>query len=264
MNTNTHYPLTYEGLLQWHKNDQINRSSSEEKDCEFFALHPQPPLYSAAFWAQDALLNQSDGDSENEEDIEDEEGISFNNPCSDVCSCIRYFATAVAEPEPLEPDTIEDFSNFFENCAYDSLLPPISPGEFEEEAEDQSLYDPKRNTTYEAFVQQKVRKTFDENDNIPMDISDDENEENEEEEDMLSIMSDISVDCNEDVCIHGIRIKNEICDDCEWLLEQNAHNQGLILSMILPIPCLQRANTQWVDPVTGEIVYNGNPNGSKT
>jgi hypothetical protein len=31
-----------------------------------------------------------------------------------------------------------------------------------------------------------------------------------------------------------------------------------------PAPNLQRQNTQWVHPVTGQVVYNGNPDGSRT
>ena len=244
-------------------------------DAEFFASHPQPPLQSDAFWAQDALLNQfsidqPDGDSENEgegdgedSDREDsdreDEGMSFNNhPCSDVCSCIRYFAETRVEVEE-EPD----FSSFFENCAYDSLLPPFSPGEFEEETEDQSLYDRKRNAAYEAFVQKKVRKTFDEHDNIPMDISDDE----EEEEDLLSIMSDLKIeDLDEDdleeeggfICRHGLDCSDQVCFECVRYLKQEA------CAAKISLPKLgSRQTTFWVDKETGEMVYNGNPNGSR-
>jgi hypothetical protein len=32
---------------------------------------------------------------------------------------------------------------------------------------------------------------------------------------------------------------------------------------IPPMPVLQRQNTQWVNPATGQVVYNGNPNGSR-
>lgn len=244
-------------------------------DEEFFASHPQPPLQSAAFWAQDAILNQfsvdqPDGDSENENeeegDEEEDEGMSFNNhPCSDVCSCIRYFAVAAAEPLEVEE---EDFSSFFENCAYDSLLPPFSPDEFVE-AEDQSLYDRKRNAAYEAFVQKKVRKTFDEHDNIPMDISEDEEEE---EDDLLSIMSDLKIeDLEEDnleeddleeecefLCRHGLDCSDQVCFDCVRYLKQEA------CAAKIGLPELgSRQTTFWVDKETGEMVYNGNPNGSR-
>ena len=243
-------------------------------DEEFFASHPQPPLQSAAFWAQDAILNQfsidqPDGDSENENeeegDEEEDEGMSFNNhPCSDVCSCIRYFAeTREAEPLEVEEEE-EDFSSFFENCAYDSLLPPFSPDEFVE-AEDQSLYDRKRNAAYEAFVQKKVRKTFDEHDNIPMDISEDEEEE--EEDDLLSIMSDLKIeDLEEDdleeecefLCRHGLDCSDQVCFDCVRYLKQEA------CAAKIGLPELgSRQTTFWVDKETGEMVYNGNPNGSR-
>jgi hypothetical protein len=286
-------------------------------DEAFFAAHPQPPLQSAAFWAQDAILNQfsvdqPDGDSENEDDEEyredgeneddeeyreegegeDGEGMSFNNHCSDVCSCIRYFETA--DPEPLaaatrvEVEEEEDFSNFFENCAYDSLLPPFSHAEFmtldqalqveeEEEEEDQSLYDRKRSGSYEAFVQKKVRKTFDEHDNIPMDISDDEEDlvprqlfpDEEEDDDLLSIMSDLKMedleedDLEEDleggfICRHGLDCTHQVCLDCVWYLEQEARAAKISLPELGP-----RQTTFWVDKETGEMVYNGNPNGSR-
>jgi hypothetical protein len=265
-------------------------------DAEFFAAHPQPPLQSAAFWAQDALLtqfsvDQPDGDSENEdegdredaedsenegdsdsEDAEEEEGMCFNNPCSDVCSCIRYFAATATTTRETATSVEEepDFSSFFENCAYDSLLPPFSPGEFEE-AEDQSLYERKRNGAYEAFVQKKVRKTFDEHDNIPMDISDDEEElvprqlfpdEEEEEDDLLSIMSDLKMEDLEEeggfICRHGLDCSDQVCFECVRYLKQEARAAKISLPELG-----SRQTTFCVDEETGEMVYNGNPNGSR-
>ena len=256
-------------------------------DEAFFAAHPQPPLQSAAFWAQDALLNQfsvdqPDGDSENEEAEEDREEDEGMYPCSDVCSCIRYFAATSVEVEEEEPD----FSSF---CAYDSLLPPVSHDEFQEsESADQSLYERKRNAAYEAFVQKKVRKTFDEHDNIPMDISDDEEEEDEDElaprqlfpdeeedDDLLSIMSDLKMEDLEEgdleegdleeeegeggfICRHGLDCTHQVCLDCVWYLEQEARAAKISLPELG-----SRQTTFCVDEETGEMVYNGNPNGSR-
>jgi hypothetical protein len=241
-------------------------------DEAFFAAHPQPPLQSAAFWAQDALLNQfsvdqPDGDSEGDDDDayredaeEEDEGMY---PCSDVCSCIRYFAATSVEVE-VEVEEEPDLNSFFENCAYDSLLPPFSHDEFQEsETEDQSLYERKRSGSYEAFVQKKVRKTFDEHDNIPMDISDDE-----EEEDLLSIMSDMKIeDLEEDdleeegggfICRHGLDCADRVCFECVRYLEQEARAAKIGLPQLV-----SRQTTFWVDKETGEMVYNGNPNGSR-
>ena len=120
------------------------------------------------------------------------------------------------------------------------------------------------------------------------------NDDDEEEEDLLSVMSDITVEALDE---DDDEYDNEI-----WILEQEAHrrfprraqaqaadphadlifpvfedNDGNIAPIPMeiddenenqmldlgPDPVFQRQTTFWVDPQINEIVYNGNPNGSR-
>jgi hypothetical protein len=93
-----------------------------------------------------------------------------------------------------------------------------------------------------------------------MDISE------EEEDDLLSIMSDLKIeDLEEDLeeegeflCRHGLDCSDQVCFDCVRYLKQEA------CAAKIGLPELgARQTTFWVDKETGEMVYNGNPNGSR-
>jgi hypothetical protein len=81
---------------------------------------------------------------------------------------------------------------------------------------------------------------------------DEEIDRNEEEEDQLSIMSDIEV---------------EPIDNNDWVIdviieEDEDVVEGLNNIVLPPAPMLNRRNTSWI--VDGRVVFNGNPNGSRT
>jgi hypothetical protein len=176
------------------------REAQAASDEAFFAAHPQPTLEQsrALLWAaadarltaaEEANPDQWDHDNEDnddeyeeanedeEEELDDEaeeneeEGMGLHN-CTDVCACIRYFTDQM---------NVE-----------------------EEEAEDQSLYERKRNGTCEAFIQNKSLKICHEHEQIPMD--DEEDEEDEED--------------GEFICRHGLDCANQVCNDCVRALEE--------------------------------------------
>jgi len=126
-------------------------------------------------------------------------------------------------------------------------------------------------------------------------------EDDEDKLSVMSDITVEPVDDNECDCGHDDCNPNELCLDCIWFLEQEARhrfprravaqaqaaedphenliypvfdNEGDIIPMEVdeeeeqildlgPAPNLQRRNTQWVDPETDQVVYNGNPNGSR-
>lgn len=258
----------------------IKENQRQQSDADFFAQHPQPTLQEARFLEQEARLNQIcleqeldlgptlDEALEAEENDDalalaaaalnndyDDEGM-INNYCNDVCACIRYFE----DPED----------------------------------QDSALYERKCAIQLDHSLQSKRQKCFDENQPIPMDISEDEDEDqsnsdNDDEEE------------SEFICQHGNNCANQVCYDCVWYLEQEARRAyprgketalekavevDYYADMIMPtlddvgsvtdIPMdqeeeqeprppiqYQRQTTCWVDEETGETVYNGNADGSR-
>jgi hypothetical protein len=261
--------------LQAQEDARVEQEANEA----FFALHPQPTLQEArAFMGQEladmtldeALEALEDEDEEDEGDEEDEDGEDEgNNCCNDVCACIRHF-----EQEP---------------C----------PMDIEDEEEDLALYELKRQIASQ-FVQNKRQKTFDENEVIPMDISDDD--QSDDDDDQSDDDNDDNDQSSEFICRHGNNCANQVCLDCVWYLEQEARRahprprprprhieleegeidetEGNDYYHEMNFPVLddnasaaeepraqiryQRQTTSWVDEETGETVYNGSSNGSRT
>jgi hypothetical protein len=262
------------------------RAEGETRDIndeEFFAQHPQPTLEQARALLQ-ALANQEDededllsimSDMDVDEDYEDEDEGMYN--CADDCCCFRC-----SMPNPL--------SRAPQICFVPDGEELIADVDLEEE--DQYLYDLKRRDRYPN----KSLKTYHEHDPIPMDISDDEYEEQDEvEEDEEGEEGEEADD--EYMCIHGTNCANRVCYDCVWELEQedrrarrpvakkteekavpneaHEHDQSWIINVILEdetIPMdidendrpqlkYHRQTSCWEHK--GEIVYNGNTDGSR-
>ena len=99
--------------------------------------------------------------------------------------------------------------------------------------------------------------------------------DDDEEDDLLSVMSDIEVEPvgSDD----EYNYDNDVEDPHADIIFPEFDNDGNILpipmdivedeeeqaSNLGPAPSFQRANTFWVDEESGQIVYNGNPNGSR-
>jgi hypothetical protein len=281
--------------------DEVQQEAArveDELDEAFFALHPQPTLQEARRIAvcqlelegltldepmelEDSDEDEEDSDEDEEdsdEDSDDDEGM-INN-CNDVCACIRYF-------EPMEVD----------------------------EDQDSALYERKCHLQQAGKFPSKRQKTFDENEVIPMDISDDEDDDESDRDE--SDHNDHDDDEEEDICQHDINRARQVCYDCIWYLDQEARDARLrrfdndedddevqpvqvtlavavaveedpyhdyvfpvfnIDSQFLspmevdeveevePRPPIryQRQTTSWVDEETGETVYNGSSDGSRT
>jgi hypothetical protein len=212
-----------------------------EQDEEFFAQHPQPTLeqaraFQAAFQAEeedDEDLLSIMSDVEIDEDYEDEDEGMFN--CDHDCCCFRCIAQAPLSRAPqicFVPDGEE-------------LV-----GDIDLDDEDQYLYNLKRYNRYPN----KSLKIYHEHEPIPMDISDDEYKEQEDGEQEDGEQEDCE---QEDGGQDG--------EDEEWPV-------NIIIDDVIPMdidenenvrPQLkyQRQTSCWEQ--NGEIVYNGNPDGSR-
>ena len=213
---------------------------------------------------EDLLSVMSDMEVVEDYDEDEDEGMV---DCDDDCCCFRCCCVPVLSRAPqicFVPDGEE-------------LVRDVDLEEEEEEEEDQYLYDLKRRDRYPN----KSLKTYHEHDPIPMDISDDEYE---------TIPTDIS-DNEEDeyMCDHGTNCANQVCYECVWYLEQEAlhakrpvkavdededEDEECIVNVVIedtelmempntndrPHLKYQRQTSCWEQ--NGEIVYNGNPNGS--
>ena len=215
-----------------------------------------------------------------DEDYEDEDEGMYN--CADDCCCWRCCCVPVLSRAP-------------QICFVPDGEELIGDVELEDnrdlEDEAQYLYDLKRRDRYPN----KSLKIYHEHDPIPMDISDDEYEEQEVEDEEVEEEVEDEVDDDEYMCIHGTNCANKVCYDCVWELEQEdrrarrpakkdeekavpieAHDQAWIINVILedaiPIPMdidenarpqlkYQRQTSCWEHK--GEMVYNGNPDGSR-
>jgi hypothetical protein len=84
-----------------------------------------------------------------------------------------------------------------------------------------------------------------------------EEESEEEEDDQLSIMSDIEVELLDT----NAQIYNN-----DWVIDITLEDEDIIQEpnnlMLPPAPQIRRHNTSWI--VDGRVVFNGNPNGSRT
>lgn len=142
-----------------------------------------------------------------------------------------------------------------------------------EEEQDDALYECKHANILWAPIKKQEPKTCNKYEPIPMEICDDikdymsENDDleprelfpDDEEDDLLSVMSDIDVESLE-------QGENPLDDIIYPVFDENGVIYPIPMGLDLelgPHPSFRRANTQWQDPVTGETVYNGNPNGSR-
>jgi hypothetical protein len=158
-----------------------------------------------------------------------------------------------------------------------------------EEDQDDALYECKHANI--LWAPKKKPKTYETNEAyepIPMEVCDDEDymSENDkleprelfpddEEDDLLSVMSDIEIeplgsDDEEQqryprryaVDSQSADIIFPVFDADGSILPIPMELEEIILD-IGPAPIFRRHNTQWIDQVTGETVYNGNPDGSR-
>lgn len=160
-----------------------------------------------------------------------------------------------------------------------------------EEEQDDALYECKHaNILWAPKKKQKAYEAYDSYEPIPMEIcaaeyrdymsENDELEPRElfpddEEDELLSIMSDIEVesidsDDEEQQRYPRRAAANPLHDDMVFpVFDENGVIHPIPMDLAEPIldlgpaPIFRRQNTQWQDPVTGETVYNGNPNGSR-
>jgi hypothetical protein len=160
-----------------------------------------------------------------------------------------------------------------------------------EEDQDDALYECKHANI--LWAPKKKPKTYETNEAyepIPMEVCDDEDRDymsendkleprelfpDDEEDELLSVMSDIEVDAlasdDEEKQLYPQRYAVDpesadiifpVFDADGSILPISMELEEIILD-IGPAPIFRRHNTQWIDQVTGETVYNGNPNGSR-
>lgn len=160
-----------------------------------------------------------------------------------------------------------------------------------EEDQDDALYECKHaNILWAPKKKQKAYETYDSYEPIPMEVFDDEDRDymsendkleprelfpNDDEDELLSVMSDIEVNAlasdDEEQQLYPQRYAVDpqsadiifpVFDADGSILPISMELEEIILD-IGPAPIFRRHTTQWIDQVTGETVYNGNPDGSR-
>ena len=269
-----------------------------EQDEVFFAQHPQPTLEQAR--AMQAAFQEEDDEEEDllsimsdveiDEDYDEDEGMF--NCCDDDCCCFRCIAQDplsrapqicfVPDGEELvgdvdleaEDQALYDLKRY--NCSHDEFVPNKSLKTYHE-------HDPiPMDISDDEYIEQ--------------------DEDQDEEEDDCEFLcrhgtncaNQVCYDCvqalkeensdSDHICDHGIDRINEVCYDCIWYLEQEElhgrrrpvaaaneekEDQEWPVNVIIddvdenvrPQLKYQRQTSCWEQ--NGEIVYNGNPDGSR-